>query len=105
MGGGRLASYLVSAPKESPVQFSNVFEEARVCLPQIWGSEYPVDELIDDVENYRPLRLLFECQILKLATWELGVLARRGDIDPLKMHDLWCAIQRHEEVRMDLRRV
>lgn len=95
---GHLASYLISASKDSPVNFDTVFEEARICVPQLWGSEYPVEELLDDVENYRPLKLLAECQPLKLLTLELGILAKKGQIDSQRMNCLWSRIQHLEEV-------
>lgn len=107
MSRGHLAAYLISAPKDSPVNFYTLFEQARVCVPQIWGSEYPVEEILDDIENYRPLRMLAECQELKLVTWELGNLIRMDQLHPQAMQDLWNRIQHFEEVSLfdDLRRV
>lgn len=57
-----------------------------------------MEELLDDVENYRPLKLLAECQPLKLLTLDLGVLAKRGQLDSQRMENLWSRIQRLEEV-------
>lgn len=98
MSRGQLASYLMSAPINSPVNFNNLFEDARVCVPQLWGPAYPVEELLDDVQNYRPLKFLGECQELKLVTWEVGVLARRGYVEPQRIESLWTKIQHLEEV-------
>lgn len=98
MGGGHLSLYLISAPPGSPVTFNTLFEEARVCVAQLWGSEYPVEELLDDVENYRPLKFINECQILKLQVWQLGIAATKNEIEPGAMEETWFKIQRLGEV-------
>ena len=73
MGGGRLTTDLIIAPPESPVAFTRLFEEARVCMSHLWGSDYPTEELLDDIENYRPLKMLSMCTKLKLEVWKLGL--------------------------------
>lgn len=93
MNGGRLSSYLMSVPAESPVFFNTIFEEARVCVAQLWGTAYPVEELLDDMENYRPLKFLNECQILKLRVWELGIASRRDQVEFEIMDETWTRIE------------
>lgn len=69
---GELSFDLMRAHTASPVNFDRLFEEARVCVPQLWGSDYPVEELLDDIENYRPLKFVNTCQKLKLRIWKFG---------------------------------
>lgn len=99
MNGGQLSSYLMSVPADSPVFFNTLFEEARVCVAQLWGDAYPVEEILDDVENYRPLKFLNEGQILKLQVWELGILSRRGRANSGDMKETWNKIEHLGEVR------
>lgn len=103
MKGGQLSSYLMSVPANSPVLFNTLFEEARVCVAQIWGDAYPVEEILDDVENYRPLKFLNECQILKLQVWELGILSRRDRAIFEDMKETWTRIEHLGEVSSTLR--
>lgn len=98
MNGGELSLDLLKAPAVSPVAYDQVFEQARRCLPKIWGPEYPIEELMDDVENYRGLSFLTVCQKLKLSVWKLGIAAARGHlVDESKMR-LWNRIEETGEV-------
>lgn len=38
----------------------DLFRAGRSALPEIWGSIYPAEELLDDLENYRALELMHE---------------------------------------------
>jgi len=100
MGGGHLTTDLMNAPAESPVCYSRLFEESRVCVPQLWGSEYPAEELLDDIENYRPLKFLHACQELKLSVWRLGLGGTpMGDQAPRpNSRNLWREIVQVGEV-------
>lgn len=53
----------------------------RSCYPTIWGAEYPTSELIDDMENYRPLHFLHLCQKPKLDILSLATTANHGQVD------------------------
>ena len=98
MDGGQLSLDLLSAPAESPIAYDHIFEQARRCLPKIWGSEYPVESLLDDVENYRGLSFLHACQKLKLSIWKLGIAAAQGKpVSDSKMR-LWYRIEDTGEV-------
>jgi len=100
MGGGRLTTDLMNAPADSPVCYNKLFEEARLCAPQLWGSAYPAQELLDDIENYRPLKFLHACQRLKLRVWRLGVktLSAGTQASQSNSGDLWSDIMRTGEV-------
>lgn len=100
MNGGHLSLDLLSAPTQSPIAYDQVFEQARRCLPKIWGSEYPVEELLDDVENYRGLSFLTVCQKLKLSIWKLGVAAAQGTVADESKERLWKRIEDTGEVRV-----
>lgn len=86
-GDGGLSFDLMRAPVNSPVHFDRLFEEARVCVPQLWGTEYPVEELLDDIENYRPLKFVHTCQKLKLRIWKYGRSTDTKTREEL-MHDI-----------------
>jgi len=98
MNGGHLSLDLLSAPTQSPIAYDQVFEQARRCLPKIWGAEYPVEELLDDVENYRGLSFLNICQKLKLSIWKLGVAAAQGGLVVDGKAQLWKRIEETGEV-------
>lgn len=100
MNGGQLSLYLMSVPADSPVLFNTLFEEARVCVAQLWGSTYPVEELLDDIENYRPLKFLNEAQTLKLQVWKLGIASKRDRVDFEDMEQIWNRIEHLGEVRL-----
>ena len=68
-----------------------------MSVPQLWDTEYPVNELLDDIENYRPLKLVHLCQKFKLRVWKLGksIVQNTGSED---IHDLWNEIEQLGEV-------
>lgn len=79
LNGGQLCLDLMSVPRDSPLSYDRIWEAARVCLPKLWGGEYPAEEILDDVENYRGLSFLQAGQKLKLSVWQLVVAAGKGD--------------------------
>ncbi|KAH8685085.1 hypothetical protein BGZ61DRAFT_423526 [Ilyonectria robusta] len=88
INGGRLCMDLLSRDADDHISHERIFLSARSILPKIWGETYPVSELLDDLENYRPLRLFHLCQAAKL---ELMRLARSAipDLDAAEVHKLW----------------
>lgn len=96
MRGGQLSLDLLSLPPDSPLAYDRIWEGARLCLPKLWGPEYPHEEILDDVENYRGLSFLHQVQKLKLSLWRLGLVQGQGKrIDESKRR-LW---QRIEEIK------
>lgn len=73
------------------ISHERLFLSGRSILPKIWGEDYPVTEILDDLENYRPLRLYHLCQGAKL---ELLRLARStAGPDNVSLQRLWRHIQ------------
>ncbi|CAK7232809.1 hypothetical protein SCUCBS95973_008382 [Sporothrix curviconia] len=58
--GGRLAQHL-NADK---MRLGRIYDMGRNALALNWGSEYPVAELVDDMENYAMLKFNSELNIL-----------------------------------------
>ena len=102
LNGGQLSLDLLSAPAESPVAYDQIFEQARRCLPKVWGSDYPVEELLDDMENYRGLLFLTACQKLKISAWRIGKAAGEGKSVEDSKAELWSRIQDTGEVILPL---
>uniref|UniRef100_A0A0C4DII4 Uncharacterized protein n=1 Tax=Fusarium oxysporum (strain Fo5176) TaxID=660025 RepID=A0A0C4DII4_FUSOF len=63
----------------------------RSALPKMWGEQYPISELLDDLENYRPLRLYHLCQGSKLELLRLARSTTHGGYDDLKK--LWRHVE------------
>lgn len=57
---------MILEPPGSEIAHERIFQQASVCLPKIWGEQYPASEVLDDMENSRGLSLLQACQRLKL---------------------------------------
>jgi hypothetical protein len=95
---GKLSLDLLLAPPTQSVSADRLFEEARVCLPKIYGSEYPVQEFMDDIENYRALSLLHKSQRIKLEVLSLGIASREVPVDKRMMSQLGDQIQRMGQV-------
>lgn len=98
LGGGQLSLDLMEAPLDSPVHFDRLFEEARVCLPQFWDDEYPEGELLDDLENYRPLKFVHLCQKFKLRVWNLGKSIIQNGTNLEESQNLWNDLEQLGEV-------
>jgi len=53
--GGTFARYL----SESAERLFKIYETSRIVLELNWGTEYPVDQVIDDVQNSDVLEMLY----------------------------------------------
>jgi hypothetical protein len=100
VGGGQLSANMMLEPPGSPISHDRIWREARVCLVRIWGSEYPAAEILDDLENYRGLDLLQECQKLKMTTWMLGTSATADAIPEHEKECLWRSMEILGKVRL-----
>ncbi|EXJ73475.1 uncharacterized protein A1O5_03236 [Cladophialophora psammophila CBS 110553] len=89
MAGGRLWMDLLSEDADSPVSYDGLFYSARSCLPKLWGTQYPISELLDDLENYRPLHFLHLCQKPKLSILNLATSSDMGRSDRAGRQQLW----------------
>lgn len=100
--GGFLFHSLLTAPPSSGINREYLFEESRTCLPRIWGSDYPEEEILDDFENYRALSLLQIAVKLKVEVWRLGVAVRQGIADRESMGRVWRKIENVEKVSLSM---
>ncbi|KAM5343627.1 hypothetical protein ACJ41O_012164 [Fusarium nematophilum] len=91
--GGRLCMDLSARDANDFVSHEYLFRSARSALPKIWGDIYPVAELIDDLENYRPLRLFHLCQGAKLEFLRLARSTTDGSEQRDSLQSLWRRIQ------------
>ncbi|RMZ84260.1 hypothetical protein DV738_g806, partial [Chaetothyriales sp. CBS 135597] len=87
--GGRLWLDLLSEDPDSPISYDALFYSARSCLSKLWGAQYPVSELLDDMENYRPLYFLHRCQKPKLDILRLTTTSNLGLNDAEGRQHLW----------------
>ena len=92
VNGGQLSLDLLSVSQDSPLAYDRIWEASRVCLPKIWGLEYPSEQFYDDVENCRGLCFIQACQKLKLGVWRLGVAQGQGRLIKNGMQKLWKKI-------------
>ncbi|KAH7129207.1 hypothetical protein EDB81DRAFT_139836 [Dactylonectria macrodidyma] len=88
INGGRLCMDLLSRDADDCISHEHIFLSVRSVLPKIWGEVYPVSELLDDLENYRPLRLFHLCQAAKLELLELA-RSKTLDQDAAAVRKLW----------------
>ncbi|EXJ90894.1 hypothetical protein A1O1_04000 [Capronia coronata CBS 617.96] len=93
VNAGQLALDLFTAPPSAQISQDHLFDEARVCLPKIYGSAYPVEEYMDDIENYRALNLINKCQKLKLAILSLGIASKDGPIEQTAVKSIAAQIE------------
>jgi hypothetical protein len=91
LGGGQLMQDLLQA--DSHINQDRLFQEARTCLPRIWGSGYPAEQLLDDIENYRPLSLIQACFKLKTEVCSIGITSGRMAVDQSDLDRLWQKIE------------
>ncbi len=80
---------LLSEDVDSPVSYDGLFYSARSCLPKLWGAQYPTSEMLDDMENYRPLHFLHLCQKPKLGILNLANKSSLGQDDTEGRKQLW----------------
>jgi hypothetical protein len=100
--GGQLSFDLLSLPPDSPLSYDRIWEQARLCLPKLWGDEYPYDQILDDAENYRGLSFLHTAQKLKLSIWRLGIAQEQGKYVEQSRHRLWLRLEETGKVGCSL---
>ncbi|KPM45235.1 hypothetical protein AK830_g1343 [Neonectria ditissima] len=90
---GQLCTDLLARDANVLISHDNLFRSARSVLPKMWGEVYPVAELLDDLENYRPLRLYHLCQAAKLDLVRLTRSTSHGQQGDTSPKRLWQHIQ------------
>ncbi|KAL1304289.1 hypothetical protein AAFC00_000694 [Neodothiora populina] len=94
-GSGQLFASMILEPPNSEIAHDRIFQEARVCLPKIWGNLYPATEVIDDMENTRSLSLLHECQRLKLLLRSENLPTSSSSVSEVtNLEDIWHIIEK-----------
>jgi hypothetical protein len=64
----------------------------------MWGEQYPVSELLDDLENYRPLRLYHLCQGAKLELLRLARSTTQDGLEESSLKKLWRHVESFGDV-------
>ncbi|KAH6884569.1 hypothetical protein B0T10DRAFT_608870 [Thelonectria olida] len=93
INGGRFCLDLLSRDDNDLISHESIFRSARSLLPKIWGEAYPVAEFLDDLENYRPLRLHHLCQAAKLELLRLARSERQDREEADNLRKLWQRVQ------------
>jgi len=57
---------------------------ARLWGRCFWGEQYPDEEVLDDIENYRALELLHAGFLLRHKTWKVLVESAAGTVESTK---------------------
>jgi len=95
---GQFCSSFSSRPPRDCLSHEKLFLNVRLILPHIWGDAYPIVELLDDMENYRPLRLYHLCQVSKLELLALAKLKEHNATLEIEWRKLWLSIKDIEHV-------
>lgn len=80
------------------ISHDNIFRSVRSVLPKIWGETYPVAEILDDLENYRPLHLFHLCQAAKLELLRLARSTIQSEEHEDGLQKLWQHIENFGDV-------
>ncbi|TXB97686.1 hypothetical protein FocTR4_00011777 [Fusarium oxysporum f. sp. cubense] len=91
MNSGQFCLDFLSRDAHDYISHEHLFLSVRSALPKMWGEQYPISELLDDLENYRPLRLYHLCQGSKLELLRLARSKTHGGYDDLKK--LWRHVE------------
>lgn len=80
-GQGLSSQSLLSRMSQSPLQsmsLERIYRNARIAGRKSWAEEYPENEVLDDLENYRPLEFLHHTFVMRSRIWELAVAKYEG---------------------------
>jgi len=82
VGGQGLSSQsLLSQISQSSLPLMNlerIYLNARIAGRRCWGEEYPADEVLDDLENYRALDVYHHTFVLRSRIWQLAMARYEG---------------------------
>ncbi|KAF4959440.1 hypothetical protein FGADI_1661 [Fusarium gaditjirri] len=91
MNSGQFYLDFLSRDAHDYISHEYLFLSVRSALPKMWGEQYPISEILDDMENFRPLRLAHLCQGSKLELLRLARSTTHGGHDDLKK--LWRHVE------------
>ncbi|KAF5650912.1 transcriptional regulatory [Fusarium sp. NRRL 25303] len=100
MNSGQFCLDFLSRDAHDYISHEHLFLSVRSALPKMWGEQYPISELLDDMENYRPLRLYHLCQGSKLELLRLARSTTHGGHDDLKK--LWRHVENFGDEFVDI---
>ncbi|KAI0601141.1 hypothetical protein F4775DRAFT_542847 [Biscogniauxia sp. FL1348] len=61
---------LFSNPSGSSLSLTQLYRDARVGFPSLWGDQYPVDCHMDDVESLKPFDLVHRLHMMRCKIWK-----------------------------------
>ncbi|BDD60022.1 hypothetical protein MAP00_005189 [Monascus purpureus] len=106
-GQGLCSRSLMTRMSESAVpqlKIELLYRKSRLAGRHIWAGEYPENEVLDDIENYRPLELLHLNNLLRSRIWQLGVSRSEGqqteDSPEMLMEDLTKIADKYQDILM-----
>ncbi|KAM0351160.1 hypothetical protein ACHAPU_002944 [Fusarium lateritium] len=99
INSGQFCLDFLSRDAHDYISHEHLFLSVRSALPKLWGDQYPVSQLLDDLENYRPLRLYHLCQGAKL---ELLRLAKSTTHDTSSLKKLCTQVERFGDEFADI---
>ncbi|KIL93908.1 hypothetical protein FAVG1_02470 [Fusarium avenaceum] len=102
MNSGQFCLDFLSRDAHDYISHEHLFLSVRSALPKIWGEQYPVSELLDDLENYRPLRLYHLCQGAKLELLRLARSTNHDEYDSSSLKKLWVHVERFGDEFADI---
>jgi hypothetical protein len=95
---GQFCLDFLSRDAHDYISHEHLFLSVRSALPKIWGEQYPVYELLDDLENYRPLRLYHLCQGAKLELLRLARSTTHDVSEEDSLKKLWRHVEHFGDV-------
>ncbi|KAF0638933.1 hypothetical protein FPSE5266_06621 [Fusarium pseudograminearum] len=98
INSGQFCLDFLSREAHDYISHEHLFLSVRSALPKMWGEHYPVSELLDDLENYRPLRLYHLCQGAKLELLRLARSTTHDGSEASSLKKLWRNVEHFGDV-------
>ncbi|RGP74687.1 transcriptional regulatory [Fusarium sporotrichioides] len=102
INSGQFCLDFLSRDAHDYISHEHLFQSVRSALPKIWGEQYPVSELLDDLENYRPLRLYHLCQGAKLELLRLARSTTHDGSEENSLKKLWRHVENFGDEFIDI---
>ncbi|KAG8357186.1 hypothetical protein FVEN_g4987 [Fusarium venenatum] len=99
---GQFCLDFLSRDAHEYISHEHLFLSVRSALPKMWGEQYPVSELLDDLENYRPLRLYHLCQGAKLELLRLARSTTHDGSEEGSLKKLWRHVENFGDEFVDI---
>lgn len=102
INSGQFCLDFLSREAHDYISHEHLFLSVRSALPKMWGEHYPVSELLDDLENYRPLRLYHLCQGAKLELLRLARSTTHDGSEASSLKKLWRNVEHFGDEFVDI---